>query len=645
MRLAAIWLAMACGMQVGMERALAQRPLGIDVSSYQHTITWPSVKSAGIAFAWAKATEGSTNWYYDAYFAGNESGAKAAGVLIGAYHFARYDLDQGTAGAAAEAGWFWQKTSPYIKGGGYYLMPMLDLENIPISGTTYNPGHWNYTKTTFSQWANSYCTTLSNYAYAAGVIIKPVIYTSSSFGSSWLDSSTTKWIPWIAAWNGQSPQTGGPSGTSPWSTWNVWQYTDASSVSGISGAVDGDVFNGTSTSLVTTLVIGGSPPGITNQPLGRIVMVGSNVTFTVGATGATPLSYQWRFNGASIPAATVSSFIRYNAQLADAGTYTVTVTNAYGSTNSANAVLTVHGRPVITAQPTNAVAGLGLPAAFSVAVSGSTPLSYQWWFNGGSLPGATTNSLTIANADPTNAGTYSVVVTNLYGTATSSNALLTAMDPYITSQPQSRTVAVGAPAAFSVGAVGTGPLGYSWARNGVALANGGNISGQGSPTLNIASVQVGDVGTYSVTVSNVNGTVVELQRDAAGALPAGDCGAAGQPDRAGGLDGGVERLRARAAADLLPVAARHDQPDGRRRVQRVRHSQPDHLQHPDLGHGALLSSRDKCVWLRSQQQCLGDLVAAPGVGRGHDRLRADTEVWTGNRSARSEQRRRRVRWA
>ena len=42
MRLAAIWLAMACGMQVGMERALAQRPLGIDVSSYQHTITWPS---------------------------------------------------------------------------------------------------------------------------------------------------------------------------------------------------------------------------------------------------------------------------------------------------------------------------------------------------------------------------------------------------------------------------------------------------------------------------------------------------------------------------------------------------------------------------------------------------------------------------
>jgi len=54
---------------------MAARPLGIDVSSYQGTITWPSVAGAGISFAWAKATEGTG--YQDAYFVGNQNNGKA----------------------------------------------------------------------------------------------------------------------------------------------------------------------------------------------------------------------------------------------------------------------------------------------------------------------------------------------------------------------------------------------------------------------------------------------------------------------------------------------------------------------------------------------------------------------------------------
>ena len=113
---------------LGPGRALAQRPLGIDVSHYQgSSINWTSVRTSGVSFAWAKASEGTG--FTDATFTINEANAKAAGVFIGGYHYARFDLNTGTSGAAAEAAHFWNVASNYIKGGGYYLMPMLDVED------------------------------------------------------------------------------------------------------------------------------------------------------------------------------------------------------------------------------------------------------------------------------------------------------------------------------------------------------------------------------------------------------------------------------------------------------------------------------------------------------------------------------------
>jgi GH25 family lysozyme M1 (1,4-beta-N-acetylmuramidase) len=487
-------LGLGLGMLAGPGRALAQRPLGIDVSHYQGAgINWSNVKSSGVTFAWAKASEG-TN-FVDADFTINEANAKAAGVLIGAYHYADFNLNTGTNGAASEAAHFWSVARNYVTAGGAYLMPMLDVE----APTT------NSTVTSLSQWVNQWCLTVSNNAAAAGVLVKPVIYVSSSFADEWFNSTVAQWTPWIAEWPASpNPQTGAPSPTTLWSTWVFWQYADSSSNPG-----DADVFNGTASGLAA-YVIGslGAPPGITNQPVSQTVLAGANATFTVGASGTAPLSYQWRFNGGKISGATASSFTTNNIQAASAGSYSVVVTNAYGSTNSANAVLTVNVPPVITVQPTNVFTGLGLNPAFSVTAAGTAPLSYQWRFNGGHLTGAMTNTLTIANAQTTNAGTYTVWVTNLYGTVLSSNAVLQVLDPYIANQPQNQTVAAGAPAAFSVGAVGTAPLSYAWSKNAVALADGGNISGSATPTLSLASVQAGDQGTYSVTVSNLNGSVV-----------------------------------------------------------------------------------------------------------------------------------------
>ena len=110
--------------------ANAQRPLGTDVSHWQGAgINWVSVRNAGVTFAWAKATEGT--FFIDGNFVGNQVNAKAAGVYIGAYHFARpsdHPNITGANSAETEAQFFWSVASNYIKGGGFYMMPMLDWE-------------------------------------------------------------------------------------------------------------------------------------------------------------------------------------------------------------------------------------------------------------------------------------------------------------------------------------------------------------------------------------------------------------------------------------------------------------------------------------------------------------------------------------
>lgn len=82
-------------------------------------------------------------------------------------------------------------------------------------------------------------------------------------------------------------------------------------------------------------------PVLTQQPASQSVTAGSNAVFAVGAYGTPPLSYQWRFAGADIAGANASAYTRTNAQLADAGDYSVVVSNSFGGITSALATLAV----------------------------------------------------------------------------------------------------------------------------------------------------------------------------------------------------------------------------------------------------------------------------------------------------------------
>jgi hypothetical protein len=172
-------------------------------------------------------------------------------------------------------------------------------------------------------------------------------------------------------------------------------------------------------------------PSITTPPASQTVLAGRNATFTVVAAGTTPLSYQWRFNATNnLAGATTASLTLTNVQSTNAGSYAVVVTNAYGSVTSAVAALTVNVAPSITTPPTNQTVLAGQNATFTVVAVGTAPLSYQWRFNTtNNLAGATNASLTLTNAQSTNAGSYTVVVTNAYGSVTSAAATLAVASP------------------------------------------------------------------------------------------------------------------------------------------------------------------------------------------------------------------------
>jgi hypothetical protein len=225
------------------------------------------------------------------------------------------------------------------------------------------------------------------------------------------------------ATNGSSwiPLGGGTRVTGGWQLSGLAWPTNASLRA--RGFVTGGNHNGSGWFVETVA----GPPSITTQPTNQTVTVGDTATFSVTACGTSPLNYQWSFNGTNIVGATNTTLTLTNVQLNQAGNYAVLVTNLLGSVLSSNATLTVNPvvPPSIISQPTNQTVVAGNTASFSVAASGTAPLSYRWNFDGTNIVGATNTTLTLNNVQLNQAGSYAVLVTNAAGSILSSNALLT----------------------------------------------------------------------------------------------------------------------------------------------------------------------------------------------------------------------------
>ena len=255
-------------------------------------------------------------------------------------------------------------------------------------------------------------------------------------------------------------------------------------------------------------------PVITTQPAALSVTVGSDAALATVARGTEALSYQWRFNGAPITGANNPVLRLPAVTSAQAGSYTITVTNTAGTVTSNAALLAVGAgapaaaAPVIVTQPVSVAVNTGNTATFAVGVRSTSALAYQWTRNGQPITGATAAVYSIAQAALGDAATYRVQVSNGVGPAIfSDNVTLTvnaSAQPTplaLASQPSPQVQAPGGTATFAVATTGSGPITYQW------LKNGAVISGASGAVLTFGSVAGSDAGSYAVTVSNGSTTL------------------------------------------------------------------------------------------------------------------------------------------
>jgi len=198
---------------------------GIDISHWQGTINWTKVAAAGKRFAFMKASE-STGFVDDTYVT-NRAQARAAGLYVGAYHFAQPSTGAGD--AIAEADHFINTAAP-VSGD---LLPVLDLER---SGSL--------SQTALTDWVKAF---LARVEERVGV--KAIIYVSPNFWRTYMGDTT--WfgangydILWVAHWTtGVAPIV--PGGNWGGDGWTFWQYTSDGAVNGITGRVDLNRYRGT----------------------------------------------------------------------------------------------------------------------------------------------------------------------------------------------------------------------------------------------------------------------------------------------------------------------------------------------------------------------------------------------------------------
>ncbi|MFD7373948.1 lysozyme [Streptomyces mirabilis] len=212
----------------GTPVAAAAKPKGHDVSSHQKNVDWQSARAKGARFVYVKATESHT--YRNPYFGRQYDGARDAGILRGAYHFAVPDKSSG----ATQAAYFVRNGGAW-RADGWTLPPALDME--------YNPYDkkqkcYGMSKARIVSWIQAFSDELERETGR-----RPVIYTTTHWWNTCTGGSgafAANHALWLARYD--SADTGAlPAG---WSTWTFWQYDNSGTLPG-----DQNLFNGSMTRL------------------------------------------------------------------------------------------------------------------------------------------------------------------------------------------------------------------------------------------------------------------------------------------------------------------------------------------------------------------------------------------------------------
>jgi sugar lactone lactonase YvrE len=240
-------------------------------------------------------------------------------------------------------------------------------------------------------------------------------------------------------------------------------------------------------------------------PAAQVVGVGSNVSFMVTPACSGTYTYQWRkgtnnlTDGGTVSGATNELLTLTGVTAADSGSYTVVISGPTVTTISPAALLFVVTPPAITRGPISRTANERTSTFFDVLTTGAS-LGYQWLFNGSAITGANDRIITLTNLQPSDAGAYSVIVTNAAGGSTSTVATLTITAlPVIAVQPASQTLPEWSILTLASEAVGSPTLTYQWYWKNVPL------SGRTTTSFSLTNANPSMNGDYYLVAINAAG--------------------------------------------------------------------------------------------------------------------------------------------
>ncbi|MCX5688965.1 MAG: immunoglobulin domain-containing protein [Planctomycetota bacterium] len=273
----------------------------------------------------------------------------------------------------------------------------------------------------------------------------------------------------------------------------------------LAGLIDCMISNSCSsagTAAATLLVT--PAPQILQQPVSVAGCPGDPVSFSIGLGAGVSATCQWRFDGQPIAGATLPVLSLASVSAADVGTYDCLLTFECGSAISNTASLTLGDAPSITTSPADVTVCIGASTTLRAVAASSASLTYQWRRNGSTIAGAEASTLIITPLGSDSAGVYDCVVSNGCGSATSTPASVTVIEPVrITSQPAAAVVCSGRTHTLTVNATGSSPLTYRWRRNGV------DVAGANASSLDII-VGVATQGNYDCQITNACGSLTTL---------------------------------------------------------------------------------------------------------------------------------------
>ena len=302
-----------------------------------------------------------------------------------------------------------------------------------LSGTPTTAGTYNLTLEAFSVSGN----------FSSGVYNYTVTVTSVNTAPAITTQPASQTVTAGASVTFTAAASGTPAPTFQWkkdgvviagATANSYAIVSVSAGDAGSYAVvaTNSVNSATSNAAILTVNPANSAPVITMQPVSQTVTAGNSVTLSAGASGTPTPTYQWKKDGVNIGGATNNTYVIASVVAGDAGTYTVVATNSVNTATSNPATLTVNpatSAPSFITQPVSQTVPVNNAVTFTVSTSGTPTPTYQWQKNGANIVGAASNSYTIANVAPGDAGSFTVIATNSAGSLTSNTAVLDVVIP------------------------------------------------------------------------------------------------------------------------------------------------------------------------------------------------------------------------